>query len=52
MGRWSHLLEPNCGDMHQWNVWHGTQEKYQSTTLFGGRFNSEFGLEAFLTSTP
>ncbi|KAF2194519.1 glycoside hydrolase family 2 protein [Zopfia rhizophila CBS 207.26] len=35
------------GDMHQWNVWHGTQEKYQIFDTLGGRFNSEFGMEAF-----
>jgi beta-mannosidase len=34
-------------DMHQWNVWHGTQEKYQIFDTLGGRFNSEFGMEAF-----
>jgi len=33
--------------MHQWNVWHGTQEKYQIFDKLGGRFNSEFGMEAF-----
>ncbi|KAF2396378.1 beta-mannosidase precursor [Trichodelitschia bisporula] len=37
----------NVGDMHQWNVWHGTQEKYQIFDTLGGRFNSEFGMEAF-----
>lgn len=35
------------GDIHQWNVWHGTQEKYQIFDSLGGRFNSEFGIEAF-----
>ncbi|ETI25187.1 hypothetical protein G647_04560 [Cladophialophora carrionii CBS 160.54] len=35
------------GDVHQWNVWHGAQEKYQVYEQIGGRFNSEFGLEAF-----
>ncbi|KAK7525896.1 uncharacterized protein IWZ02DRAFT_474219 [Phyllosticta citriasiana] len=35
------------GDLHQWNVWHGSQEKYQILDTLGGRFNSEFGLEAF-----
>ncbi|KAF3918903.1 Beta-mannosidase [Dactylellina cionopaga] len=35
------------GDMHQWNVWHGTQEKYQIFEHLGGRFNSEFGMEGF-----
>ena len=28
-------------------VWHGTQEKYQIFDQLGGRFNSEFGMEAF-----
>jgi beta-mannosidase len=28
-------------------VWHGTQEKYQLYGDLGGRFNSEFGMEAF-----
>lgn len=28
-------------------VWHGTQEKYQVFDTLGGRFNSEFGMEAF-----
>ncbi|KAK5108874.1 hypothetical protein LTR62_007764 [Meristemomyces frigidus] len=39
--------DPTIGDMHQWNVWHGTQEKYQIFDKLGGRFNSEFGMEAF-----
>lgn len=38
---------PTVGDMHQWNVWHGTQGKYQIFDTLGGRFNSEFGMEAF-----
>ncbi|GAD96332.1 beta-mannosidase [Paecilomyces variotii No. 5] len=38
--------DPNVGDLHQWNVWHGTQEKYQTFNRLGGRFNSEFGMEA------
>ncbi|RAR07786.1 glycoside hydrolase family 2 protein [Stemphylium lycopersici] len=28
-------------------LWHGTQEKYQIFDTLGGRFNSEFGMEAF-----
>ncbi|KAF2665640.1 putative beta-mannosidase [Microthyrium microscopicum] len=47
---WGDGLEsanPTIGDMHQWNVWHGTQEKYQIFDTLGGRFNSEFGMEAF-----
>lgn len=39
--------DPTVGDLHQWNVWHGTQEKYQVYETLGGRFNSEFGMEAF-----
>ncbi|KAJ9215889.1 CAZyme family GH2 [Paecilomyces variotii] len=39
--------DPTVGDLHQWNVWHGTQEKYQLFGQLGGRFNSEFGMEAF-----
>ncbi|RMZ01886.1 hypothetical protein D0860_07444 [Hortaea werneckii] len=39
--------DQTVGDMHQWNVWHGTQEKYQIFDQLGGRFNSEFGMEAF-----
>ncbi|KAL2862477.1 beta-mannosidase [Aspergillus lucknowensis] len=35
------------GDVHQWNVWHGSQEKYQRFPEIGGRFNSEFGLASF-----
>ncbi|SPJ78522.1 related to beta-mannosidase [Fusarium torulosum] len=39
--------DKTTGDLHQWNVWHGTQEKYQVFDTLGGRFNSEFGMEAF-----
>lgn len=39
--------DPTVGDLHQWNVWHGTQEKYQNFDKLGGRFVSEFGMEAF-----
>ncbi|KAM6536096.1 hypothetical protein FALCPG4_005616 [Fusarium falciforme] len=39
--------DKTVGDIHQWNVWHGTQEKYQTFHNLGGRFNSEFGMEAF-----
>ncbi|KAL7274029.1 hypothetical protein RUND412_003089 [Rhizina undulata] len=35
------------GDLHQWNVWHGAQEKYQNFDKLAGRFVSEFGMEAF-----
>lgn len=39
--------DPTVGDIHQWNVWHGTQEKYQNWGKLGGRFVSEFGMEAY-----
>ncbi|KAL8691912.1 MAG: hypothetical protein Q9218_002958 [Villophora microphyllina] len=39
--------DPTIGDIHQWNVWHGTQEQYQSWDRLGGRFVSEFGMAAF-----
>ncbi|TEA20666.1 Beta-mannosidase B [Colletotrichum sidae] len=39
--------DPTKGDLHQWNVWHGTQEKYQNFDKLVGRFVSEFGMEAF-----
>ncbi|KAI4166044.1 MAG: hypothetical protein LQ342_000475 [Letrouitia transgressa] len=39
--------DPTVGDIHQWNVWHGSQEKYQDFDSLSGRFVSEFGMEAF-----
>lgn len=39
--------DPTIGDIHQWNVWHGTQERYQDFDKLSGRFVSEFGMEAF-----
>ncbi|KAL8658572.1 MAG: hypothetical protein Q9226_000906 [Calogaya cf. arnoldii] len=39
--------DPTVGDIHQWNVWHGTQESYQTWDKLVGRFVSEFGMEAF-----
>ncbi|EGV63053.1 glycosyl hydrolase [Yamadazyma tenuis] len=38
--------DATIGDIHQWNVWHGSQEKYQDWYKLGGRFVSEFGMEA------
>lgn len=37
--------DPMVGDIHQWDVWHGTQERYQHWDRLGGRFVSEFGME-------
>ncbi|KAI4117526.1 MAG: hypothetical protein LQ345_002252 [Seirophora villosa] len=38
--------DPTIGDIHQWNVWHGTQERYQDWDKLGGRFVAEFGMQA------
>jgi beta-mannosidase len=35
------------GDQHVWDVWHGNMAPYQEYARFGGRFVSEFGMEAF-----
>lgn len=43
----SSTRDPTVGDIHQWNVWHGTQERYQDFDRLSGRFVSEFGMEAF-----
>ncbi|CAN9089791.1 unnamed protein product [Alternaria alternata] len=40
-------VDPTIGDIHQWNVWHGTMEPYQRLPDLGGRFVSEFGMEAY-----
>ncbi|KND91059.1 Beta-mannosidase B [Tolypocladium ophioglossoides CBS 100239] len=42
-----HTTDPTVGDIHQWNVWHGSQEKWQDFDKLVGRFVSEFGMEAF-----
>lgn len=38
--------DQTIGDIHQWNVWHGDQKKYQDWYKLGGRFVSEFGMLA------
>ncbi|KAK7931011.1 carbohydrate-binding module family 35 protein [Apiospora marii] len=40
-------VDPTIGDIHQWNVWHGTMQPYQQLPDMGGRFVSEFGMEAY-----
>lgn len=32
------------GDIHQWNVWHGSQEPWSNWDKLAGRFVSEFGM--------
>ncbi|KAK7061680.1 beta-mannosidase B [Favolaschia claudopus] len=38
---------PFYGDIHQWNVWHGTQEPWHNWDILSGRFVSEFGMQGF-----
>ncbi|KAF2192876.1 glycoside hydrolase family 2 protein [Zopfia rhizophila CBS 207.26] len=40
-------VDPTVGDIHQWNVWHGEMKPYQMLPQMGGRFVSEFGMEAY-----
>ncbi|KAF2260657.1 glycoside hydrolase [Lojkania enalia] len=40
-------VDPMVGDVHQWNVWHGEMKPYQQLPRMGGRFVSEFGMEAY-----
>lgn len=39
-------VDPTVGDVHQWEVW-GTMVPYQRLPDMGGRFVSEFGMEAY-----
>ncbi|MEZ4726234.1 MAG: hypothetical protein R3E79_03760 [Caldilineaceae bacterium] len=34
------------GDRHTWDIWHGRMASYQEYPKFGGRFVSEFGMQA------
>lgn len=43
----SKTTDATVGDIHQWNVWHGSQDMYQDFDRLVGRFVSEFGMEAF-----
>jgi beta-mannosidase len=39
--------DPTVGDVHQWNIWHGTMNRYQQAASMSGRFVSEFGMEGY-----
>ncbi|KAK8844526.1 hypothetical protein IAR55_006372 [Kwoniella newhampshirensis] len=39
--------DPTVGDIHQWNVWHGTQEPWTNWDKLAGRFISEFGMQGY-----
>ncbi len=38
--------DPASGDRHTWDIWHGLVAPYQHYVKFGGRFVSEFGMQA------
>lgn len=40
-------VDHTVGDIHQWNMWHGDMKPYQLLPEMGGRFVSEFGMEAY-----
>lgn len=35
------------GDIHQWNVWHGSTEPWANWDKLSGRFVSEFGMQGY-----
>jgi len=39
--------DKTLGDLHQWNVWHGSQEPWHNWDILTGRFVSEFGMEGY-----
>ncbi|KAH7916082.1 glycoside hydrolase family 2 protein [Hygrophoropsis aurantiaca] len=39
--------DKTIGDLHQWNVWHGSQEPWHNWDILAGRFVSEFGMEGY-----
>ncbi|EIW73529.1 hypothetical protein TREMEDRAFT_42399 [Tremella mesenterica DSM 1558] len=39
--------DQTVGDIHQWDVWHGTQEPWSNWDKLAGRFISEFGMEGY-----
>ncbi|KAF9263450.1 glycoside hydrolase family 2 protein [Marasmius fiardii PR-910] len=46
-GQGQPTTDRTLGDLHQWNVWHGTQEPWHNWDILAGRFVSEFGMEAY-----
>ncbi|KAG7097004.1 hypothetical protein E1B28_004398 [Marasmius oreades] len=45
-GQGQPTTDRTLGDLHQWNVWHGSQEPWHNWDILAGRFVSEFGMEA------
>ncbi|KAL1676287.1 glycoside hydrolase family 2 protein [Schizophyllum commune] len=46
-GQGKPTTDKTLGDLHQWNVWHGTQEPWHNWDILAGRFVSEFGMEGY-----
>ncbi|MFN7210106.1 MAG: beta-mannosidase, partial [Aggregatilineales bacterium] len=40
------VLDQTVGDRHTWEIWHGDMADYQAYPRYGGRFISEFGMQA------
>ncbi|KAL1881475.1 hypothetical protein VTK73DRAFT_3537 [Phialemonium thermophilum] len=40
-------VDPTIGGVHEWNVWNGPMRLLQDLPDMGGRFISEFGMEAY-----
>ncbi|KAF4620078.1 hypothetical protein D9613_005220 [Agrocybe pediades] len=46
-GQGKPTTDRTLGDIHQWNVWHGSQEPWHNWDILAGRFVSEFGMEGY-----
>ncbi|KAF8812399.1 glycoside hydrolase family 2 protein [Phlegmacium glaucopus] len=46
-GQGKPTTDRTLGDIHQWNVWHGSQEPWHNWDILSGRFVSEFGMQGF-----
>ena len=49
-GHGKQTSDQTYGDIHQWNVWHGSQESWHSWDKLAGRFVSEFGMWVVFSS--
>ncbi|EAU84749.2 beta-mannosidase [Coprinopsis cinerea okayama7 len=46
-GQGKPTTDRTVGDIHQWNVWHGSQEPWHNWDILAGRFVSEFGMQGY-----
>jgi len=46
-GQGKPTTDKTLGDLHQWNVWHGSQEPWHNWDILAGRFVSEFGMQGY-----